>query len=91
MTTRFQSRNRGSFGFKIATFTYTMTDEEGFQSRNRGSFGFKSTRLSSCRSRYPGFNLVIEVLLVSRRGTRGTAGLGIRGFQSRNRGSFGFK
>ena len=87
-----------------------------FQSRNRGSFGFKQTR-SVHYTRQPShqcFNLVIEVLLVSRRNPdpRKRYGAGFNlvievllvssseqtlspvscsQFQSRNRGSFGFK
>ena len=88
----FQSRNRGSFGFKIG-------GESGrprgirFQSRNRGSFGFKphyvlrlvATILFYC------FNLVIEVLLVSRFNVKPSPVPFDVPFQSRNRGSFGFK
>ena len=61
-----------------------------FQSRNRGSFDFKcGTRMlrlvSICC-----FNLVIEVLLISRATGRCTPGIVLL-FQSRNRGSFDFK
>ena len=37
----FQSRNRGSFGFKTETPTSPASQPALFQSRNRGSFGFK--------------------------------------------------
>ena len=61
----FQSRNRGSFGFK-GNFWYQLAIRaSSFQSRNRGSFGFK---LMDLRLPFPlnaSFNLVIEVLLVS--------------------------
>ena len=59
----FPSRNRGSFGFKGIRPGTTI---QGFRfpSRNRGSFNFKSKR-SRLVSSPSGFNLVIEVLLVS--------------------------
>ena len=62
-----------------------------FQSRNRGSFDFKTTP-NKCviNIRYYSFNLVIEVLLISRaRISRGH--IPCARFQSRNRGSFDFK
>ena len=38
----FQSRNRGSFGFKVCRRSIPGTPARGrFQSRNRGSFDFK--------------------------------------------------
>ena len=49
-TTEFQSRNRGSFGFKKQeTWTIIMAYAT-FQSRNRGSFGFKYTHPSGSSS-----------------------------------------
>ena len=66
MQVLFQSRNRGSFDFKPASYQGTGTFRM-FQSRNRGSFDFKEFsvyRGESLRSR---FNLVIEVLLISRK------------------------
>ena len=38
---QFQSRNRGSFGFKSETLEIGSMTQGVFQSRNRGSFGFK--------------------------------------------------
>ena len=61
-----------------------------FQSRNRGSFGFKLTNFCLVYQPLYCFNLVIEVLLVSRLKT-GLNTTRISSFQSRNRGSFGFK
>ena len=66
----FQSRNRGSFGFKICRPEFQSRNRGSFglcqiarfQSRNRGSFGFKQGRPFQSRNR---FNLVIEVLLIS--------------------------
>ena len=88
----FQSRNRGSFGFVIEvsiSFEVLLVFQE-FQSRNRGSFGFKA----QLTSRYDPeaiarFNLVIEVLLISRQRVEFQNPL--HEFQSRNRGSFDFK
>ena len=37
----FQSRNRGSFGFKVSMSGNVTASTHMFQSRNRGSFGFK--------------------------------------------------
>ena len=54
----FQSRNRGSFGFK-GTRRYTFAQESGFQSRNRGSFDFKKHyrfSLPSLQSLFPSRN-----------------------------------
>ena len=62
-----------------------------FQSRNRGSFDFKASRFDGGVGDFDvGFNLVIEVLLISRirEFTNFTPG---ELFQSRNRGSFDFK
>ena len=62
-----------------------------FQSRNRGSFDFKAIAIWEPRVIITGFNLVIEVLLIS----SGTETIDQQcqklGFQSRNRGSFDFK
>ena len=61
-----------------------------FQSRNRGTFGFKLTVCIRFWFGRVGFNLVIEVLLVS-----SADGIypnpAYKKFQSRNRGTFGFK
>ena len=86
----FQSRNRGSFDFKSVS-SFIPGSSFMFQSRNRGSFDFKRNCCGAVRHNTAGFNLVIEVLLISRR----TSGLlhpmlSLR-FQSRNRGSFDFK
>ena len=43
----FQSRNRGSFLFKVEVFDRRKMDTLLFQSRNRGSFLFKSFNVSS--------------------------------------------
>ena len=62
----FQSRNRGSFGFKTYETIDAWEQMEMFQSRNRGSFGFKYNRSLLMETDNECFNLVIEVLLVSR-------------------------
>ena len=47
----FQSRNRGSFDFKMSTIVPTVCSEPEFQSRNRGSFDFKiSSSARSCKA-----------------------------------------
>ena len=84
----FQSRNRGSYRFKDAL------DNEGhplvlFQSRNRGSYRFKLSRQTQ-QTRTISFNLVIEVLIVSREPARPNSNRALL-FQSRNRGSYRFK
>ena len=62
-----------------------------FQSRNRGSFDFKSAPTVRLPKTPKRFNLVIEILLISRATlTLSTTDTDIR-FQSRNRGSFDFK
>ena len=64
--------------------------ESPFQSRNRGSFDFKcSLSVPSSMTRVS-FNLVIEVLLISRFVSSLIAAKRLM-FQSRNRGSFDFK
>ena len=91
--TLFQSRNRGSFDFKESQSQPIRLLQFLFQSRNRGSFDFKrrdrlgSVRVGQC------FNLVIEVLLISRSWWNCVANfkLCVSMFQSRNRGSFDFK
>ena len=61
-----------------------------FQSRNRGSCRFKRTPLEARMYNYTGFNLVIEVLVVS--SVNMTLYIHPGGkFQSRNRGSCRFK
>ena len=62
---RFQSRNRGSFDFKF-TSANAPRRWTSFQSRNRGSFDFKPTLNLICVYYSISFNLVIEVLLISR-------------------------
>ena len=62
----FQSRNRGSFLFKIGLRLFAMPTEQSFQSRNRGSFLFKGTKLDVFIAPVDSFNLVIEVLFFSR-------------------------
>ena len=41
----FQSRNRGTFGFKGSEIHSEKVNQVSFQSRNRGTFGFKGTLL----------------------------------------------
>ena len=67
-----------------------------FQSRNRGAFGFKYVHIplqeEHLLQELKGFNLVIEVLLVSSQvGVFFYRGRILGQFQSRNRGAFGFK
>ena len=86
---QFQSRNRGTFGFKHGfarlsepvpcvsisesrCFWFQVMEHNieiritvQFQSRNRGTFGFKWITYGQDQELYIGFNLVIEVLLVS--------------------------
>ena len=62
-----------------------------FQSRNRGSFDFKRSRMRPRKAMNLSFNLVIEVLLISREiHVIEISDLALM-FQSRNRGSFDFK
>ena len=62
----FQSRNRGSFDFKSVPTLVQVVPQSVFQSRNRGSFDFKYYGGESERLAGLCFNLVIEVLLISR-------------------------
>ena len=62
----FQSRNRGSFDFKIDFWPEVAIDNFTFQSRNRGSFDFKHVITGTQGNPPFRFNLVIEVLLISR-------------------------
>ena len=64
-----------------------------FQSRNRGSFDFKPFVSFHAYSYWigQGFNLVIEVLLISRFEGHTHTSIAKVLFQSRNRGSFDFK
>ena len=88
----FQSRNRGSFDFKSSSESRWSSIPARFQSRNRGSFDFKSIKIIATLQIIPDrFNLVIEVLLISRKSERGSQLANGRSFQSRNRGSFDFK
>ena len=87
----FQSRNRGSFDFKDFQSTSTAYHHLKFQSRNRGSFDFKSSLNIPSEITTECFNLVIEVLLISRKGARLNTSPCFTTFQSRNRGSFDFK
>ena len=88
----FQSRNRGSYGFKLLAVFFGKAFLTWFQSRNRGSYGFKA--MWSClawrvqsgfqsrnRGSY-GFKPLREAVTLE--------SLGLP-FQSRNRGSYGFK
>ena len=91
---KFQSRNRGSFDFKEMMPRWKQSPSSTFQSRNRGSFDFKRRKNITTIQRLSGFNLVIEVLLISRKTTYRHQYrprlLNVQ-FQSRNRGSFDFK
>ena len=85
----FQSRNRGAFDFKALV----CTDEAHrgmFQSRNRGAFDFKCREHILFCIAALSFNLVIEVLLISRY-YQVTADRESVWFQSRNQGAFDFK
>ena len=62
----FQSRNRGSYRFKDITLAIDSTSPQKFQSRNRGSYRFKAFVIRHRVSERCCFNLVIEVLIVSR-------------------------
>ena len=64
-TPAFQSRNRGSFDFK-ANLVGRAWGNIMFQSRNRGSFDFKRAIAFEHGLEFGSFNLVIEVLLISR-------------------------
>ncbi len=87
----FQSRNRGSFDFKLIP-PFVSRASIKFQSRNRGSFDFKFMVVSLVYQNSCGFNLVIEVLLISSWTNPSNAfPRGTPMFQSRNRGSFDFK
>ena len=61
----FQSRNRGSFDFKSSEKLIPTWFAIAFQSRNRGSFDFKTMLMDMKGTLSIGFNLVIEVLLIS--------------------------
>ena len=87
----FQSRNRGSFLFKLFPIANRPNFVWMFQSRNRGSFLFKEKCLYANRIPLNGFNLVIEVLFFSREYPRIDTREPKPEFQSRNRGSFLFK
>ena len=63
---KFQSRNRGSFDFKSRKLSNNGFNTFWFQSRNRGSFDFKFTESRRYKEFNTRFNLVIEVLLISR-------------------------
>ena len=92
---QFQSRNRGSFDFKRTAFGHGDPNEQRvFRSRNRGSFGFKCkpSGTPTTPSNSSGFNLAIEVLLISSiQKSSGESFLAKVLFQSRNRDSFNFK
>ena len=62
---KFQSRNRGAFGFKVGQIAGIL-EAAVFQSRNRDAFGFKLTLRMPTSNSKKSFNLVIEMLLVSR-------------------------
>ena len=66
----FPSRNRGSFDFKTELVRTVPVERftGSFQSRNRGSFGFKTipVRFGHLPILSISFDLVIEVLLISR-------------------------
>ena len=87
----FRSRNRVAFSFRQTMEVVGDDKLELFRSRNRGSFDFKSAPTVRLPKTPKRFNLVIEILLISRATlTLSTTDTDIR-FQSRNRGSFDFK
>ena len=84
----FQSRNRGSFLIKNLVRLHHQPMQHGeFQSRNRGSFLIKQPTFKMRLMSKASFNLVIEVLFLSRLSTMDVY-VGFFAFQSRNRGSF---
>ena len=89
LSNTFQSRNRGSFDFKLIYVDGTLYVEISF------NLVIEVLLISSlaCCSNLPSnhsFNLVIEVLLISSKWLSGEGGIPYE-FQSRNRGSFDFK
>ena len=69
----FQSRNRDAFDFKYAALTAVCIRLFSFQSRNRDAFDFKEhvQQISEhILAAYFRFNLVIEMLLISRQRKR---------------------
>ena len=62
----FQSRNRGTCRFKSKERQFVTIKHILFQSRNRGTCRFKRFRDTQSDSLWHRFNLVIEVLVVSR-------------------------
>ena len=88
----FPSRNRDAFGFKSEEPDFAYIDDFMFQSRNRDAFGFKYiTQFAYSKTQQTGFNLVIEMLLVSSGNITHDWLLMNLAFQSRNRDAFGFK
>ena len=85
----FQSRNRDAFDFNNIWIHCFRKKTIQFQSRNRDAFDFnQQTRHVSAPS-VLGFNLVIEMLLIST--TAGNTCVSrIKSFQSRNRDAFDF-
>ena len=89
----FQSRNRGSYGFKNFEQLENAPALNTFQSRNRGSYGFKYTNCHYWRTQESwfqsrnrgsyGFKLLLQRIQDEE------SNLFV--FQSRNRGSYGFK
>ena len=63
----FQSRNRGSFDFKVTSVPLLLSSTRfRFNLVIEGSFDFKTAWACSCNFIKSSFNLVIEVLLISR-------------------------
>ena len=77
--TPFPSHNRGSFNFKREDYEH-RADVFLFRSRNRGSFGFKHSKTARSCKHSSRFNLVIEVLLVSRNTTGNVPPLPVSSF-----------
>ena len=87
----FQSRNRDAFRFKLGGDRGIIGGIAWFQSRNRDAFRFKDTEIHrDGHDGFRGFNLVIEMLFVSRV-RRVTLNPALEWFQSRNRDAFRFK
>ena len=70
MTDQFQSRNRGTCRFKPPNPHQMPLSLRMFQSRNRGTCRFKETQEAKHWAEVGSFNLVIEVLVVSRLSAR---------------------
>ncbi len=65
LLTTFQSRNRDAFDFKLPATAASAGCLTTFQSRNRDAFDFKADHYMPEIHEQLGFNLVIEMLLIS--------------------------